>query len=128
MLTLSNVSVAGVAVELRKSRRYRLLAPVSFTWAQSDGLLREGRGTIRDISDRGLYVSGEIVPPAGAHLEVDVYLPSLEVGGGAVQLHGEGTVVRVDREAEGIKGFAGAVAFQTETASGPTVVNPGDVQ
>jgi hypothetical protein len=128
MFAFSNVLVAGVAVELRKSRRYRLLAPASFLWERPDGLLQEGRGTIRDISDRGLYVSGNVVPPSGAHLDVDVYLPSLEPGAGAVQLHGEGTVVRVDREAEGVKGFAATVAFQTEAASGPTVVNPRNVQ
>jgi hypothetical protein len=97
-------------------------------WERPDGLLQEARGTIRDISDRGLYVSGDVVPPLGAHLDVDVHLPSLEVGSGAVQLHGEGTVVRIDREAEGIKGFAATVEFQTEAASGPTVVNPKRVQ
>ncbi len=69
-------------------------------------------------------MTGDVAPPPGAHLEVDVYLPSLETAGGAVQLHGEGTVIRVDRQADGIKGFAAVVAFQTEAASGPTVVNP----
>jgi len=114
----------GVAVELRKSKRYRLLAPVSFLWERPDGQLQEGKGTIRDISDRGVFVTGELVPQRGAHLDLEVYLPSLEAGGTAVRLHGEGTVIRVDR-AEGIpKGFAAAVAFQTEAASGPTVVNP----
>jgi hypothetical protein len=112
------------AVELRKSRRYRLPAPASFLWKRPDGLLQEARGTIRDICDRGLYLLGGVVPPLGAHLDVDVYLPSLEREAGAVQLHGEGTVLRVDREAEGVKGFAATVAFQTEAASGPTVVNP----
>jgi hypothetical protein len=115
-------------VELRKSRRYRLAAPASFLWERLDGLLEEGGGTIRDVSDRGVYVTGRAAPPLGGHLEVDVYLPSGEVGGGAVQLHGEGTVVRVDREAEGIKGFAAAVAFQPEAASGSTVVDPRRLQ
>jgi PilZ domain len=124
MRTFSNVSVAGVAVELRKSRRYRLQAPLSFLWERPDGLLQESKGTIQDISDRGIFVAADVVPPRGAHVEVDVYLPSLEVGASAVQLHGEGTVVRVKREAEGIKGFAAAVTFQTEAASGFTVVNP----
>jgi hypothetical protein len=129
MLTkLSSVSFGGVAVDLRKSRRYRLLAPASFLWERPDGLLQEGRGMIRDISDRGVFVAGDPVPPLGAHLEVDVQLPSLDAGSGAVHLHGEGTVMRIDREAEGIKGFAAAVAFQTEAASGPTVVNPGKLQ
>jgi hypothetical protein len=113
----------GIAVEPRKSRRYRLLAPVSFLWERPDGQLQEGKGTIRDISDRGVFVTGQVIPERGSHLDVDVYLPSLEVGGAAVRLHGEGTVIRVDRE--GVpKGFAAAVTFQTEAASGPTVVNP----
>ena len=111
-------------MEQRKSRRYRLLAPASFSWERPDGLLQEGKGTIRDISDRGVFITGEVVPLPGAHLDVEVYLPSLEVNSGAVQLHGEGTVVRVEREGESTKGFAATVAFQTEATSGPTVVNP----
>ena len=109
---LSVSFVFGGAVEPRKSRRYRLQAPVSFLW------------TIRDISDRGVFINGEIVPQRGAHLDVEVYLPSLEFGGVAVQLHGEGTVIRVEREEGSRKGFAATVAFQTEAASGPTVVDP----
>jgi hypothetical protein len=120
----SSLSFVEVAVELRKSRRYRLLVPAFFLWERPDGRLQEGGGTIRDISDRGVYVSGNMVPPLGAHLEVDVHLPSLEAGGGSVQLHGEGTVVRVDRRAEATRGFAAAVTFQTAAGSGPTVVNP----
>lgn len=125
----SSVSFVGVTVELRKSRRYRLLAPASFSWKRPDGLLQEGRGTIRDISDRGVFVViRDMVPPPGTHLDVDVFLPSLEVRSGAVHLHGEGTVVRVDRQAESTTGFAAAVSFQTEAASGPTVVNPKRLQ
>jgi hypothetical protein len=121
----SSLSFVEVAVELRKSRRYRLLAPASFLWERLDGLLQEDRGTVRDISDRGVYLTANIVPPLGAHLEVDVCLPPLETGSGAVQLHGEGTVVRVDRQADNVQGFAAAVTFQTEAASGPTIVNLG---
>jgi PilZ domain len=124
----SSVSLSGVVVELRKSKRYRLRAPASFLWKRSDGLLQEGKGTIRDISDRGVFIAGSLAPHPGAHVEVDVYLPGLEGGGSAVQLHGEGTVVRIDREAEGTTGFAAAVAFQTGTAGGPTVVNPKRLQ
>jgi hypothetical protein len=123
------VSLFGIAMELRKSRRYRPLALASFSWERPDGLLQEGRGTIRDISDRGVYVTGDVAPPPGAHLDVDVYLPSLKVGGGSVHLHGEGIVVRVDRQAKGTKGFAAAIAFQAaEAGSGPTVVTPGRLQ
>jgi hypothetical protein len=37
-------------------------------------------------------------------------------------------VVRVDRRAETLKGFAATVSFQTAGASGTTVVNPRDIQ
>lgn len=115
-------------MELRKSRRYRLPAPVCFLWERPDGLLQEGKGTIREISDRGVFVTGGVVPERGARLDLEVYLPSLEMGGAAVQLHGEGTVIRVDREQGVTKGFAAAVSFQTEAASWPTVVNPRGLQ
>lgn len=120
----STPSFVGAVVELRKSRRYRLLAPTSFSWERPDGQLQEGRGTIRDISDRGVFVTGYVVPPVGARLDVDVYLSSLEEGGANVHLHGEGTVVRVDQESESTKGFAATLAFQTEAGSAPIVINP----
>ncbi len=90
--------------------------------------MQEGNGTVRDISDRGVFVSGEVIPPAGARLDVDVYLPSLQSSGSSVHLHGEGIVVRVDRRAEIPKGFAAAVSFQTEGAAGPTILSPRDIQ
>jgi PilZ domain len=119
------VSLFGGSVEFRNSRRYRVLAPVTFLWGRSDGLLQESKGTIRDISDRGVFIIGDVVPRPGVHLDLEVYLPSLGQAGGAVQLHGEGTVVRVDRGDGILTGFAAAVAFQTEAASGPPVADPG---
>ena len=79
---------------------------------------------IRDISYTGVFVVAGVTPELNAHIDVHVYLPSLETRGEAVQLHGEGTIVRVDREVEGTKGFAATVAFRTEIASGTSVVNP----
>src|ERR1700683_2912640 len=109
----SKVSLVGVDVELRQSRRFRLLAPAFFLWERPDGLLQEGEGSIRDISYRGVFITGDEAPPIGAHIDVDVYLPSLGAGSGAINLHGEGTVVRVDREGKITKGFAAAVVFET---------------
>ena len=125
---MSVSSLFGIAVELRKSRRYRLPAPVSFVWERPDGQLQEGKGTIRDISDRGVFIITDTVPPVGAHLDVDVHLPSLDVSSGAVQLHGEGVVVRVETGADEGRGFAARVVFQTEIAGGRSVIDPRKVQ
>jgi hypothetical protein len=119
-----SLSLAGAAVELRKSRRYRLSAPATFSWEGSDGRVQEGTGMIRDISDRGVYVAGKVAPPFGALLEVKVHLRSFELGGSSVELCGEGTVVRIDRETEHVSGFAAAVVFRTEAGGGPTPVKP----
>ena len=88
----------------------------------------EGKGTIRDISDRGVFIITDTVPPVGAHLDVDVHLPSLDVSSGAVQLHGEGVVVRVETGADEGRGFAARVVFQTEIAGGRSVIDPRKVQ
>jgi len=123
-----SISMVGVAVDLRHSRRYRVSAPASFLWERADGLLEETSGAIRDISDRGVFIVTDTVPPVGAHLDVDVHLPSLDVNSGAVQLHGEGVVVRVETSADEGRGFAARVVFQTEIAGGRSVIDPRKVQ
>jgi hypothetical protein len=118
-------TLLGVAVELRKSVRYRLPGRVSFLWERQDGLLQEGKGTIRDISDRSVFVTGDSVPERGAHIAMEVYFSFSEGSSARVQLHGEGTVVRVDKAEGSAKGFAATVVFQAESACGPAAVDPG---
>jgi hypothetical protein len=79
---------------------------------------------IRDVSDRGVYIAGPLAPPFGARLDVDVHLPRFEAGARSVELQGEGIVVRVDRDSDGVNGFAATVAFRTEAADEPSPVNP----
>jgi hypothetical protein len=105
--------------------RYRLPGRVSFLWERPDGLLQEGKGTIRDISDRGVFITGDSAPERGAHIAMEVYFPFSEGRGAGVQLHGEGTVIRVDRAEGNTNGFAANVVFRTESASGPTSIDPG---
>ena len=113
-------------MELRKSRRYCLSAPAFYCWERADGILHEAQGTIRDISSRGVFVIAEALPPPGAHLELNVYLPSLSGTPRSVQLTGEGTVLRVGRAGVGQAGFAAEVLFHTESSDSGTVL--GDIQ
>jgi hypothetical protein len=113
-------------MELRKTRRYRLSAPAFYCWERADGTLQEAQGTTCDISSRGVFVLTDALPPAGAHLELNVHLPSLSGTPSTVQLTGEGTVLRVARAGAGQSGFAADVTFHTESSDSPTVL--GDIQ
>lgn len=60
-----------------------------------------------------------------AHVDVTVYLPPLGEDGASAELRGEGSVVRVEEKAEGMKGFAAAVNFRAEPAGGANAVDRG---
>jgi hypothetical protein len=115
-------------MELRKSRRYRLAAPVSFCWESPDGVLHEGRGTTRDICTTGASVVSGAVPHCGAQVEIDICLPSLEGATNAVHLHGEGKVIRVDLQGKTLTGFAAEVILQAEASISEAVLISGKVQ
>jgi len=115
-------------MELRKSRRYHLTAPAFCWFKRSDGTLQEAQGTTRDISDRGVFVVAELLPFPGAHVELDVYLPSAGLTPRSVQLHGEGIVLRVGEVGTSQSGFAAEVLFQTESYDAATVLGPKGIQ
>src|ERR1700753_1705852 len=116
MPSLSKAESAGELVELvehRRSRRFRISAPVFFCWMDEEGTLRERSGTTRDVSMVGAFIVADVVPPLGAPVGVDIYLPA-DVSGRVVELHGEGKVARVEASGETGSGFAAAAMFQTQ--------------
>ncbi len=94
-----------VALERRKSSRFRLRCNVTFTWRNEHGVLNATTGIARDISVNGMFVSSQDSPWIGSMAEVTVEMPSRGPFGQAMQLHGIGRVVRVVRDGEG-SGFA----------------------
>jgi hypothetical protein len=103
--------VLGTRMELRRSKRYGLSAPVVFWWTDSNGILQERTGTTRDICSTGSFVVSDTVPPPGAQVEIDVYL---KASAKVVQLRGEGRVVRIEGQQQAASGFAAELAFETE--------------
>ena len=116
----------GTHMERRKTKRYRLSAPAFYCWERADGILQEAQGRVRDISSRGVFILAEALPSPGAHLELNVYLPSLGGTPRSVQLSGEGTVLRAGRSEVGQSGFAAEVIFHAESSDSATVL--GDIQ
>ncbi len=108
--------------EHRKVKRFRLSAPVLFSWQDGEGEPRRAEGMTRDISLRGLFVLAAEVPDLGAYVEVDAYLPPVNGRGKTFRLHGDGKVLRIEQRAGGEPRFAAEVFFQTEpdeTVAGP---------
>src|ERR1700733_14884994 len=65
-------------IELRKSNRYALRAPVLVEWAPQNGEPQSGQGVTRDINTFGVYIVTETLPPVGALVQMDILLPKLE--------------------------------------------------
>jgi hypothetical protein len=106
-------------IELRKSNRYRLSAPVFFFWAPQNRPPQSDEGMTRDVNTTGVYVSADETPPVGALVQMDIMLPNLAHGGPGIHLTGEGVVLRVDprgAKASGTNegGFAASVQFYPE--------------
>src|SRR5215469_2800318 len=63
-------------MELRKSKRYQLKAPVMFSWEYSNSGTMRGEGRTRDISTTGVFVLTPHQLPLGAAVKLEVSLPS----------------------------------------------------
>ena len=81
--------------------------------------------TTRDISHCGAFIVSEF---PGAHIEVDVYLPPVGLTARSVQLHGEGTVLRVSPTGTDQPGFAAEVLFHIESSDAAVILGPNRIQ
>ncbi len=86
--------------------------PARFLWQQTDGSWREARGTTRDISRFGVFLSTDTVPSPGTQIQVIVNLPASDRRDLNGQLYGKGVTVRSEDE-----GFAAEILFQSGWAS-----------
>ena len=84
------------SVDLRQHRRYRLSAPVSFSWESREGAVGAGEGHTRDISIAGVFVLTPDLIPEGSLVRMDVNLPPVTAKSQPVYLRSQGRVTRVE--------------------------------
>jgi hypothetical protein len=106
-------------LEMRRAKRYGVAAPVDFWWPSIEGSIQASRGVTKNISSAGLLVVANQCPPVGSRIQLTVLLSRHRGGGLPLELHGEGTVVRVECDrttprGELESGFAAAVQFYPE--------------
>jgi hypothetical protein len=81
--------------ERRKHNRYRLEAPVIFSWRDACHAWHEGVGLTRVLSTHGAFVLTATPPPVKANIDLKIFLP--RVGEGVpFRFLGQGKVVRVE--------------------------------
>jgi len=102
-----------------RASRFELSAPVSFWWSHEKGIAHFGKGVTKNISHSGILVTANDCPPAGARIQINVRMPRLGSSSHVVELHGEGTVLRVEGDAADgssnrAKEFAASVSFYPE--------------
>lgn len=104
---------------LDRANRFEFSVPVSFWWSRAKGSTQSGKGTTRNISSSGVLVATNECPPVGVAVQLTVFMPRTASKSHAMELHGEGTVVRVEsdvtsRSGGEPKGFAASVHFYPE--------------
>lgn len=93
-------------MDRRLHRRFDLTAPVTYSWKDRPGIRHSGRGTTRDVSECGLFVLTDSLPPVGTVIQFEVSFSFRDDS--RVQMRARGTVVRAETNAtaEAVHGFA----------------------
>lgn len=104
--------------ETRKAMRYRVSAPVTFTWEQ-ENKRQVGEGVTRDMSSRGIFIWSPALPPIGTQLECEVFIPKNSPSDTSLKVLVKGLIKRIDsfRQLHNAIGFAvesKRVAISTE--------------
>ena len=81
-------------MDLRKNKRYRLRACVTFSAEQPDGIVIRNEGYTRDISSSGAFVFTSVLLPPGVTVKLEITLPSLRGERSGACLRTVGHVVR----------------------------------
>jgi hypothetical protein len=82
-------------MELRRKLRYRIRAPVVFSWEGVRGDRLQGEGLTRDISLSGAFLFFPTCPPVEETIQLEIFL-SLNSRASRVQIRAKACVVRVE--------------------------------
>ncbi|HEX2715958.1 MAG TPA: PilZ domain-containing protein [Candidatus Acidoferrales bacterium] len=95
-------------MERRKEVRYPLHVPVSFSWDDESGAHHQRKGSTRDISAKGAFVFAPACPPAGADINLEIFLPPISDTAPRVHVRADAQVLRVEEgvREEARNGFA----------------------
>ncbi len=82
-------------MDRRRTTRYKLTAPVNFSWRNPGESEHRGQGFTRDISADGTFVLTDTCPPPGALIQIEVLFPAMEKNS-VLKMRAQGKVSRVE--------------------------------
>lgn len=92
-------------MDRRLHKRFDLTAPVTYSWKDRPGVRRSAQGTTRDVSECGLFVLTDSLPPLGTAIQFEVSFSFRDDS--RVQMRARGMIVRAEPgDAEKVRGFA----------------------
>jgi PilZ domain-containing protein len=94
--------------ERRRAIRYPLKLPASFSWEDEGGLMHEGGGHTRNVSEKGAFVDAAVLPPIGSSVELHFSLPSVPHAERKMHVQFMGEIIRLEwtKQGEQSSGFA----------------------
>jgi hypothetical protein len=104
----SSGSPSRTGVELRRAIRYPLQLPASFSWEDEKGIVRQGGGRTRNISEKGAFVDATVCPPINSSVELHFSLPALSDSSRGMHVQHTGETIRLEATEQGeqSRGFA----------------------
>lgn len=121
-------------MDRRLRTRFDLNAPATYSWKERAGVRRTGHGRTRDVSECGLFVLADSLPPEGTTIEFEVSFAFSD--NSQIQMQAKGKVVRVEAGGNSGKthGFAAATKVLwlqnpalNSTAGQETDYDPGEI-
>ena len=106
------------SIERRTSRRFHIVLPVLFRWA--DSVEHYDIGHCGNIGQSGMFILAAKCPPPGAEVVVEFALPAFDLVPHPVKLRCIGLVCRVETCYQ-VNGFAVAGNFADATVEGPFI-------
>lgn len=80
-------------MDRRARQRFDLSAPVTYMWVNSHARPHSSAGVTRDVSERGVFVLGDSLPPVGATVQIEVSFSFRDDS--QITMKAQGTVLRV---------------------------------
>jgi PilZ domain len=111
-------------MDRRQRRRFDVSAPVTYIWANSDATEHSAAGVTRDVSESGVFIIGDSLPPVGATVQFEVSFSFRDDS--QIEMRAHGKVLRVEATGSDRMPRGFAAATDQPVLARPSELAPGE--